>query len=112
MTISAPHEDGKADYAAEVGALAAAGGERLVVAGYVDQGGSGIVRAALDTGAFDTFQFVDGMISATLTDNFGTDIDGSYGQHPSPSPELAARFGDVAKGAGFDASSPVCARNL
>ena len=41
MTINAAHEDGKADYSAEIGALAAAGGDRLVVAGYVDQGGSG-----------------------------------------------------------------------
>ena len=32
ITINAAHEDGKADYSAEVGALAAAGGERLVVA--------------------------------------------------------------------------------
>jgi branched-chain amino acid transport system substrate-binding protein len=63
VTINAAHEDGKADYSAEVGALAAAGGQRLVVAGYVDQGGSGIVRAALDSGAFDTFHFPDGMIS-------------------------------------------------
>ncbi len=51
VTINAAHEDGKADYSAEVGALASAGGQRLVVAGYVDQGGSGIVRAALDSGA-------------------------------------------------------------
>ncbi|MDG0983588.1 MAG: ABC transporter substrate-binding protein, partial [Tateyamaria sp.] len=39
VTISAAHEDGKADYSAEIGALASAGGDRLVVAGYVDQGG-------------------------------------------------------------------------
>ena len=55
VTISTSHEDGKADYSAEVGALASAGGETLVVAGYVDQGGSGIVRSSIDTGAFDTF---------------------------------------------------------
>ncbi len=48
VTINTAHEDGKADYSAEVGALASAGGERLVVAGYIDQGGSGIVRSALD----------------------------------------------------------------
>ncbi len=59
---SAAHEDGKADYSAEVGALASAGGEVLVVAGYVDQGGSGIIRASLDTGAFDTFYLPDGMV--------------------------------------------------
>ena len=105
VTISAAHEDGRADYSAEVGALAAAGGDRLVVAGYVDQGGSGIVRAALDTGAFDSFHFPDGMISAALVENFGDEIDGSSGQHPSPSEELATRFTDLVGGA-FDATSP------
>jgi branched-chain amino acid transport system substrate-binding protein len=104
VTISAAHEDGKADYSAEVGALAAAGGERLVVAGYVDQGGSGVVRAALDTGAFDTFHFPDGMISDALEANFGDEIDGSSGQHPSPSEELLANFTAIADG--FDATSP------
>ena len=73
VTINAAHEDGKADYSAEVGALASAGGERLVVAGYVDQGGSGIVRSALDAGAFDTFHFPDGMIGTQLVENFGSE---------------------------------------
>lgn len=105
VTISAAHEDGKADYSAEVGALASAGGERLVVAGYVDQGGSGIVRAALDSGAFDTFHFPDGMVSAKLLENFGTEIDGSSGAHPSPSEELSSAFATLVDGA-FDSSSP------
>ncbi len=105
VTINAAHEDGKADYSAEVGALAAAGGDRLVVAGYVDQGGSGIVRAALDSGAFDSFHFPDGMISAKLVENFGSEIDGSSGQHPSPSEELSQRFTDLVGGA-FEATSP------
>jgi branched-chain amino acid transport system substrate-binding protein len=105
VTISAAHEDGKADYSAEVGALAAAGGDRLVVAGYVDQGGSGIVRAALDTGAFDTFHFPDGMISAKLVENFGAEIDGSSGQHPGTDSPGAAKFAEMA-GDAFDATSP------
>lgn len=105
VTISAPHDDGKADYSAEVGALASAGGDRLVVAGYVDQGGSGIIQAALDTGAFDTFHFPDGMIGEMLETNFGSDIDGSTGQHPSPSAELADAFTALVGGA-FAATSP------
>ena len=105
ITINTAHEDGKADYSAEIGALAAAGGERLVVAGYVDQGGSGIVRSALDTGAFDTFHFPDGMIGSQLVENFGSEIDGSSGQHPSPSEELAATFTDLVDGK-FEATSP------
>jgi branched-chain amino acid transport system substrate-binding protein len=95
VTINAAHEDGKADYSAEVGALASAGGQRLVVAGYVDQGGSGIVRAALDSGAFDTFHFPDGMISQALQNNFGADINGSTGQHPGTDSEGAAIFVDI-----------------
>ena len=105
VTINAAHEDGKADYSAEVGALASAGGERLVVAGYVDQGGSGIVRSALDAGAFDTFHFPDGMIGTQLVENFGSEIDGSSGQHPSPSEELAAKFTALVDGK-FEATSP------
>ena len=105
VTINAAHEDGKADYSAEVGALASAGGERLVVAGYVDQGGSGIVRSALDAGAFDTFHFPDGMIGTQLVENFGAEIDGSSGQHPSPSEELAANFTALVDGK-FEATSP------
>lgn len=105
VTINAAHEDGKADYSAEIGALASAGGERLVVAGYVDQGGSGIVRAALDSGAFDTFHFPDGMISAALSDNFGDEIDGSTGQHPGTDSPGAAKFAEIV-GDKFDATSP------
>lgn len=105
VTINAAHEDGKADYSAEIGALASAGGDRLVVAGYVDQGGSGIVRAALDSGAFDTFHFPDGMISAALEANFGAEIDGSTGQHPGTDSEGNARFNELV-GDMFDATSP------
>jgi branched-chain amino acid transport system substrate-binding protein len=105
VTINAAHEDGKADYSAEVGALASAGGDRLVVAGYVDQGGSGIVRAALDSGAFDTFHFPDGMIGAKLEENFGSEIDGSTGQHPGTDSEGAAMYTALVDGA-FDATSP------
>lgn len=105
VTINAAHEDGKADYSAEVGALASAGGQRLVVAGYVDQGGSGIVRAALDSGAFDTFHFPDGMISAQLEANFGDEIEGSTGQHPGTDSEGAGVFAEMV-GDSFDATSP------
>jgi branched-chain amino acid transport system substrate-binding protein len=101
VTISAAHEDGKADYSAEVGALASAGGDRLVVAGYVDQGGSGIVRAALDSGAFDTFHFPDGMIGSKLEENFGSEIDGSTGQLPGTDSPGATKFQELA-GDAFD----------
>ncbi|WP_372613617.1 ABC transporter substrate-binding protein [Aquicoccus sp.] len=102
VTMTAAHEDGKADYSAEVSSLASAGGERLVVAGYVDQGGAGIVRSALDSGAFETFHFPDGMMSNALVENFGAEINGSTGQHPSPTEELVERFSEVAEASGGD----------
>ncbi|WP_371223908.1 ABC transporter substrate-binding protein [Roseovarius sp. 2305UL8-3] len=105
ITINAAHEDGKADYTAEVAALASAGGERLVVAGYVDQGGNGIVRAALDSGAFDSFHFPDGMIGAKLEEDFGSDIEGSTGQLPGTDSAGAATFTEMV-GDAFDVTSP------
>ena len=111
VTISAAHEDGKADYSAEVGALSAAGGDLLVVAGYVDQGGSGIVRAALDTGAFDRFYFPDGMVSQALEDNFGSEIDGALGANPGTDSPGAQLYQDMASGADYDGTQPFSAES-
>jgi branched-chain amino acid transport system substrate-binding protein len=105
VTISTAHEDGKADYSAEVGALASAGGDILVVAGYLDQGGLGIINAALDSGAFETFGLPGGMIGDSLPTNVGPDLNGSFGQIAGSGGEgiekLTAMAGDA-----FDATSP------
>lgn len=79
VTINASHDDGKADYSAEVAALAAAGGDILVVAGYLDQGGKGIIQAALDSGAFSTFYLPGGMVGDSLPAAIGPALNGSYG---------------------------------
>ncbi|WP_029375516.1 ABC transporter substrate-binding protein [Oceanicola sp. S124] len=105
VTISASHEDGKGDYSAEVGALASAGGDALVLVGYVDQGGSGVLRGALDSGAFYTFVFPDGMVSQALEDNFGSELDGSFGQLPDSEGEGMATYLGMAEAGGFDGSS-------
>jgi branched-chain amino acid transport system substrate-binding protein len=105
VTIDAAHDDGKADYSAEVGALAAAGGQVLVVAGYVDQGGAGIVRGALDSGAFETFMFPDGMVSQVLEDKFGPEVNGSFGQNPASEGEGHDKYMAMATAAGVDGSS-------
>lgn len=104
ITISAAHEDGKADYSAEVGALNAAGGDVLVVVGYVDQGGSDLVQTALDLGAFDRFHFPAGMMGEALEKNFGADLDGSSGQHPGTDSPGAAQYTTLV-GDAFDATS-------
>ena len=109
VTTSAAHDDGKADYSAEVAALAAAGGDALAVVGYVDQGGSGVTRGALDTGAFEKFIFPDGMIGDALVERFGTEIDGSIGINPAAEGDGRTKFEELAAAAGFDPSSPYSA---
>ena len=105
VTISAAHEDEKADYSAEVGALASAGGEVLVVAGYTDKGGKGIIQASLDTGAFDTFVLPDGMVGQALVDSIGSDLDGSFGQYPGTDSQGSEIFQELAAAAGFEGTS-------
>jgi len=105
ITISAGHEDGKADYSAEVASLASAGGDILIVAGYVDQGGSGVIRAAIDTGAFTKFELPGGMISDTLTQNVPEGLNGSFGQVPGNDSPGLKTLGEMSGGK-FDVSSP------
>ncbi|PZQ49309.1 MAG: branched-chain amino acid ABC transporter substrate-binding protein [Rhodovulum sulfidophilum] len=103
VAISAAHEDGKADYSAEVAALQASGAPTLMVFGYVDQGGRGIVQAALDTGAFESFYFGDGMYGQSLIDAVGAEInDKVVGTLPGVEGEGADIFAKLATDAGMD----------
>ena len=104
-TVSA-HEDGKADYTSEVATLAAAGGDAVAVIGYLDQGGKGIIKASLDSGAFDKFILSDGMIGQSLVDTFGKDLSKSFGSMPGSTGKGAGVFAEVAKAAGIDSSGP------
>jgi len=79
VTINAGHEDNKGDYSADAAALAQAGGDILVVAGYADGGGGTIIQESLDRGSFETFFLPDGMYADSLTKTFGSQIDGSFG---------------------------------
>lgn len=105
VTANTSHEDGKADYSAEVATLAAAGGDLLVVAGYVDQGGKGVIQAALDSGAFSTFYLPDGMYGDSLIAAIGAGLNGSYGDVPGTDSEGAVKFVEMGKAAGFDPTS-------
>ena len=106
VTVVTSHEDGKADYSAEVATLASAGGDAVAVIGYLDQGGKGIIQASLDSGAFDIFILSDGMIGDTLTDTFGKSLNKSFGSLPGSTGKGANVFTDVAKAGGIDSSGP------
>ncbi|MDH5354116.1 MAG: ABC transporter substrate-binding protein [Gammaproteobacteria bacterium] len=105
ISISAAHEDGKADYSAEVGALSASGSKHLAVFGYVDQGGKGIIQASIDADAFSSFVMADGMVGDSLLAAIGSDLDGSIATLPGGSSGADA-FAEYAKASGIKADGP------
>ena len=102
VTITASHEDGKGDYSSEVAALAQASGDILIVAGYLDQGGKGIIQASLDADAFTKFFLPDGMIGDSLPKAIGSDLNGSIGSVPGTDSPGASKYSDLAKANGFE----------
>ncbi|SNS58091.1 ABC transporter substrate-binding protein [Antarctobacter heliothermus] len=105
ITLSAPHDDGKADYSAEIGALASAGGQALIVLGYTDQGGKGIIQASYDTGAFDTYVMGDGMYGDTLFTELADALEGSIGTVPWAEGAGADAFASITAAAGINGDS-------
>jgi branched-chain amino acid transport system substrate-binding protein len=105
VTVNISHEDGKADYSSEVATLASAGGDILVVAGYLDQGGRGIIEGALDTGAWDRFGLPGGMIGDNIL-TIGEGLNGSFGQVAGTDSPGAATYAEIAEAEGFDGTSP------
>ena len=108
ITVMAGHEDDKADYSADVAALSAGGSATLVVIGYADTGGRGIVTASEDTGAFTDYVFPDGMISDVTA---GAVADGSWGTIASPSTDLAANWESVAAAGDVDGTGAYSAES-
>ena len=106
VTMDAAHEDGKGDYSAEVAALSASGANELVVIGYLDQGGRGIIQSSIDSGAFSRFVLSDGMIGQSLIDNVDGDLSGSFGTIAGSDSEGAAIFKTVASSNGIPGDGP------
>jgi branched-chain amino acid transport system substrate-binding protein len=68
-----PHEEGQADYRAEIRKLAASGVETLVVLAYANGSGQTIIRQAVESGDFHQFVGGDGMVNDTLIGAIGAD---------------------------------------
>ena len=106
VTTIVSHENGKKDYSSEVATLASAGGEAVVVIGYLEQGGKEIIKASLDSGAFDKFILSDRMIGQSLIKTFGKQIKKSFGYIPGSSGKRAGFFNRVASEGGINISNP------
>ncbi|WFE73282.1 ABC transporter substrate-binding protein [Roseinatronobacter sp. S2] len=104
VTARVPHEDGRGDYSAEVGTLAAAGGDALVILGYTDGGGS-VLRTAYELGAFDQFAMGDGMFGDELIASVGEALEGTIGTIPWAAGDGTEAFSALAQAAGINSES-------
>ena len=104
ITATVPHEEARGDYSAEVGTLASAGGDALVILGYVDGGGS-MLRTAYELGAFEQFFMGDGMFGDELVAATGEALEGTIGTIPWAVGEGAEAFQELAEAAGVNAAS-------
>lgn len=101
------HEDGKADYRAELGSLAASGVQNLVILAYNSGSGQTVLRQAIESGDFSTYIGGDGMVGNELfTGIDAAAVEGMIATRPG-SPDLpgAAIYADLAAAAGQDATA-------
>jgi len=103
VATNVAHEEGKADYRAELGTLAASGSTNLVILAYASGSGNTILRQAIESGDFTTFVGGDGMIGdALLTGIDASAVEGMIGTKAgTPDVPGAAVFTDLATKAGL-----------
>jgi len=102
VTINLPHEEARGDYSAEVGSLQSAGGDALVVLGYVD-GGSNVIRTAWELGAFEKFFVGDGVFTDDMPNLVGADAAAAItGTLPSAVGDAAANWERVGTAGGVN----------
>ncbi len=104
VAASEGHEEGKADYRAELGSLAATGSQNLVILAYASGSGQTILRQAVESGDFTTYIGGDGMVGdEVLTGIDAAAVEGMIATKPG-SPEIAGAdvYANLAKEAGLD----------
>jgi branched-chain amino acid transport system substrate-binding protein len=107
------HEDGKADYRAELGSLESSGAPALVVLAYADGSGQTILRQAIESGNFQQFVGGDGMVGDKLIAAVGADNVATMIATKPGTPEMAGAgvYGQLAKDAGQDPTAVFAAQS-
>ena len=112
VALSEAHEDGKADYRPEIGNLASAGADALVVLAYIDGSGGTIVQQAVEGGDFDQFVGGDGMVGDALGERVASGADGMIATRPgSPDGPGTEAFRSAAEGASLDPDATFAAQS-
>ncbi len=103
ISVNAAHEDGKADYRAELGQLAGGGSEALVILAYASGSGQTILRQALESGNFVTYVGGDGMVDDELLAAVGDGANGMIATRAGAfEGESASVYADLATEAGLN----------
>lgn len=98
------HEEGKADYRAEIGSLASTGAENLVILAYANGSGQTVLRQAVESGNFTTYIGGDGMVgNEALVGIDAAAVEGMIATKPgTPDIPGAAIYAELANAAGLD----------
>ncbi len=106
-TISAnvAHEEGKADYRAELGNLVAS--QNLVVLAYANASGNTILRQAVESGNFTTYVGGDGMVGDDLLSGIdAAAVEGLIATRAgAPEGDATTTYTDLATAAGIEANA-------
>ena len=99
------YDDGKADFRAEIGALAAARARDVAIIGYAEGSGASLLRQALESGSFERYFADDGMASERLATELGSRLEGRLFMTRPGAPDLAGaeHFRKLAAEAGIKA---------
>ena len=84
ITANVAHEEGKAEYRAELGQIAASGTQNLLVLAYANGSGKTVLQQAVESGDFTAYFGADGMVDNVLLEGFPAGaLDGMIAMRPS-----------------------------
>ena len=84
ITANVAHEEGKAEYRAELGQIAASGTQNLLVLAYANGSGKTVLQQAIESGDFTAYFGADGMVDNVLLEGFPAGaLDGMTAMRPS-----------------------------
>ncbi|OYX04179.1 MAG: hypothetical protein B7Z15_17785 [Rhizobiales bacterium 32-66-8] len=105
IAANVAHEEGKADYRAELGNLTAS--QNLVILAYANASGNTILRQAVESGNFTTYVGGDGMVGDDLLSGIdAAAVEGLIATRAgAPAGDATTTYTDLATTAGIEASA-------
>jgi len=105
VAANVAHEEGKADYRAELGNLVAS--QNLVILAYANASGNTILRQAVESGNFTTYVGGDGMVGDDLLNGIDASaVEGMIATRAgAPTGDATTTYNDLANAAGIEANA-------